>query len=88
LWIVIDFCFRLFLTAIIYWNCFYIDNHTIRIYGHNGYDTITGGVGNDILKGQSGYDVIYGNSGMDVIDGGNETDRCYDSINDLIVNCE
>ena len=58
------------------------------IYGHNGYDTITGGVGNDILKGQSGYDVIYGNSGMDVIDGGNETDRCYDSINDLIVNCE
>jgi len=58
------------------------------IYGHNGYDTINGDAGNDILKGQSGYDVIYGNSGMDVIDGGNETDRCYDSINDLIVNCE
>ena len=58
------------------------------IYGHEGYDTINGNAGNDILKGQSGYDLIYGNSGMDVIDGGNDIDRCYDSINDLIINCE
>ena len=58
------------------------------IYGNNGYDTITGDAGNDILKGQSGYDVIYGQSGMDVIDGGSENDNCYDSSNDLIVNCE
>ncbi len=58
------------------------------IYGHDGSDTINGGAGNDILKGESGYDVIYGNSGMDVIDGGTENDRCYDSINDVIVNCE
>jgi hypothetical protein len=25
---------------------------------------------------------------MDVIDGGSENDNCYDSSNDLIVNCE
>jgi hypothetical protein len=58
------------------------------VYGNDGYDTITGDAGNDILKGQSGYDVIYGQSGMDVIDGGSENDNCYDSSNDLIVNCE
>jgi len=44
--------------------------------------------GNDILKGQSGFDVLYGNLGMDVLDGGSENDNCYDSANDLIVNCE
>lgn len=58
------------------------------IYGNDGYDTIHGDAGNDILKGQSGFDVIYGNLGMDVLDGGSETDNCYDSANDLIVNCE
>lgn len=58
------------------------------VYGNSGYDTINGGNGNDILKGQSGYDVIYGESGMDVIDGGSEHDNCYDSVNDVIVNCE
>ena len=58
------------------------------IYGHDGYDSISGGDGNDILKGQSGYDVIYGLSGSDVIDGGSELDNCYDSSNDIIVNCE
>ena len=58
------------------------------IYGNDGYDTIHGDAGNDILKGQSGFDVIYGNLGMDVLDGGSENDNCYDSANDLIVNCE
>jgi len=58
------------------------------IYGNDGYDTINGNNGNDILKGQSGYDVIYGGSGMDVIDGGSENDYCYDSGDNLIVNCE
>ena len=58
------------------------------IYGNDGYDSISGGDGNDILKGQSGYDVIYGLSGSDVIDGGSERDNCYDSSNDVIVNCE
>jgi Ca2+-binding RTX toxin-like protein len=58
------------------------------IYGNDGYDTLNGDDGNDVIKGQSGLDVIYGQSGLDVIDGGSESDRCYDSINDLIVNCE
>jgi sugar lactone lactonase YvrE len=58
------------------------------IYGNDGYDTIHGDAGNDILKGQSGFDVIYGHLGMDVLDGGPENDNCYDSANDLIVNCE
>ncbi len=44
--------------------------------------------GNDILKGQSGFDVLYGNLGMAALDGGSENDNCYDSANDLIVNCE
>jgi len=69
-------------------DCLFGGNGDDVIYGHDGYDTIHGDAGNDILKGQSGYDVIYGNSGMDVIDGGNENDRCYDSIDDVIVNCE
>ena len=58
------------------------------IYGNDGHDTINGNSGNDILKGQSGFDVIYGESGMDVIDGGYENDACYDSGDNLIVNCE
>ncbi len=58
------------------------------VYGNEGNDTLNGNEGNDILKGQSEYDVIYGNSGMDVIDGGSESDNCYDSVNDLIINCE
>jgi len=58
------------------------------IYGNDGYDTINGNAGNDILKGRLGYDVIYGESGMDVIDGGSENDNCYDSGDNLIVNCE
>ena len=58
------------------------------IYGNEGYDTLNGNEGNDVIKGQSGLDIIYGQSGLDVIDGGSESDRCYDSINDLIVNCE
>ena len=58
------------------------------IYGNDGYDTIFGNDGNDILKGQSGYDVIYGHLGMDVLDGGSENDNCYDSDEDLLLNCE
>ena len=58
------------------------------IYGNEGYDTLNGNEGNDVIKGQSGLDIIYGQSGLDVIDGGSESDRCYDSINDLIINCE
>ena len=58
------------------------------IYGNDGNDAINGNSGNDILKGQSGFDIIYGESGMDVIDGGSEIDNCYDSGDNLIVNCE
>ena len=57
------------------------------VYGHGGYDTIMGDSGHDILKGDSGYDVLYGGSGSDVLDGGSENDNCYDSDDNIILNC-
>ncbi len=57
------------------------------IYGNDGNDTINGNNGHDILKGQSGFDVIYGGAGSDVIDGGSESDNCYDSLENVILNC-
>ena len=57
------------------------------IYGNGGYDTISGNSGHDILKGDSGFDVIYGGSGSDVLDGGSENDNCYDSLENVILNC-
>jgi len=57
------------------------------VYGNDGYDTINGNDGHDILKGDSGSDVIYGGSGSDVLDGGSENDSCYDSLENVILNC-
>ena len=57
------------------------------IYGNAGYDTLSGNSGHDILKGDSGFDVIYGGSGSDVLDGGSENDNCYDSQENIILNC-
>ncbi len=57
------------------------------IYGNDGYDTISGNGGHDILKGDSGFDVIYGGSGSDVLDGGSDADNCYDSLENVILNC-
>ena len=57
------------------------------IYGNDGYDTISGNSGHDILKGDSGFDVIYGGTGSDVLDGGSENDNCYDSEDNIIINC-
>ena len=57
------------------------------IYGNGGYDTLNGNSGHDILKGDSGFDVIYGGSGSDVLDGGSENDNCYDSLENVILNC-
>ena len=57
------------------------------IYGNDGYDTISGNSGHDILKGDSGFDVIYGGTGSDVLDGGSENDNCYDSQENVILNC-
>lgn len=57
------------------------------IYGNGGYDTINGNSGHDILKGDSGFDVIYGGTGSDVLDGGSENDNCYDSQENIILNC-
>lgn len=57
------------------------------VYGNGGYDTINGNGGHDILKGDSGFDVIYGGTGSDVLDGGSENDNCYDSLENIILNC-
>ncbi|MHA7734715.1 6-bladed beta-propeller [Nitrosopumilus sp. S6] len=57
------------------------------VYGNSGYDTIHGNDGHDILKGDSGFDVIYGGTGSDVLDGGSENDNCYDSLENIILNC-
>ena len=57
------------------------------VYGNDGYDTINGNGGHDVLKGDSGFDIIYGGSGSDVLDGGSETDNCYDSLENIILNC-
>ncbi|WP_428326554.1 6-bladed beta-propeller [Nitrosopumilus sp.] len=57
------------------------------IYGNDGYDTINGNGGHDILKGDSGSDVIYGGTGSDVLDGGSDNDNCYDSLENVILNC-
>ncbi len=58
------------------------------VYGNDGYDTINGNSGHDILKGDSGFDVIYGGTGSDVLDGGSENDNCYDSQENIILNCD
>ncbi|WP_428324590.1 6-bladed beta-propeller [Nitrosopumilus sp.] len=57
------------------------------VYGNDGYDTISGNGGHDVLKGDSGSDVIYGGSGSDVLDGGSESDNCYDSLENVVLNC-
>ncbi|QDI89672.1 6-bladed beta-propeller [Candidatus Nitrosopumilus sp. SW] len=57
------------------------------VYGNDGYDTISGNGGHDILKGDSGFDVIYGGAGSDVLDGGSENDNCYDSKENIFLNC-
>ncbi|MCE2506034.1 MAG: 6-bladed beta-propeller [Nitrosopumilaceae archaeon] len=57
------------------------------VYGNDGYDTISGNGGHDVLKGDSGSDVIYGGSGSDVLDGGSENDNCYDSQENVVLNC-
>ena len=58
------------------------------IFGNAGSDHLVGGEGNDILKGFSGDDKLTGGTGTDVLDGGDGFDVSYDSISDIIIQCE
>ena len=58
------------------------------IFGNAGSDHLVGGEGNDILKGYSGDDKLTGGTGTDVLDGGDGFDVSYDSISDIIIQCE
>jgi len=58
------------------------------IFGNAGGDHLVGGEGNDILKGFSGDDKLTGGTGTDVLDGGDGFDVSYDSISDIIIQCE
>ena len=58
------------------------------IFGNAGGDHLVGGEGNDILKGFSGDDKLTGGTGTDVLDGGDDFDMSYDSVSDIIIQCE
>lgn len=50
------------------------DTSNVRIYGHEGNDTLTGGSGNDIIRGGAGADTINGGAGNDYLNGGDGID--------------
>ena len=58
------------------------------VFGNAGSDHLVGGEGNDILKGYSGEDKLTGGLGFDVLDGGDDFDVSYDSVSDIVINCE
>ena len=58
------------------------------VFGNAGSDHLVGGEGNDILKGYSGEDKLTGGLGFDVLDGGDDFDLSYDSVSDIVINCE
>jgi len=58
------------------------------IFGNAGGDHLVGGEGNDILKVFSGDDKLTGGTCSDVLDGGDDFDVSYDSVSDIVINCE
>lgn len=47
---------------------------SVRLYGYEGNDTLTGGAGNDILRGGAGNDTLIGGAGSDILFGGSGDD--------------
>ncbi len=62
---------------------------SVRLYGHEGNDTLTGGSANDIIRGGNGTDTIDGGAGNDYLDGGNGADTIKGGAgSDLIIGGE
>ena len=47
---------------------------SVRLYGYDGNDTLTGGSGNDLLRGGDGDDILNGGAGHDLLIGGSGND--------------
>ena len=51
-----------------------VKTESVRLYGYDGDDTLTGGSGHDLLRGGDGNDTLNGGAGKDLLIGGSGND--------------
>ncbi|ENU18594.1 hypothetical protein F994_03000, partial [Acinetobacter bohemicus ANC 3994] len=51
-----------------------VKTQSVRLYGYDGDDTLTGGSGHDLLRGGDGNDTLNGGAGKDLLIGGSGND--------------